>query len=133
MGSPKSEPDRYPDEAQVRVTIPKPFAVGEYAGHIAGDPGPAQRYSHTVDDKMSALTGEPVGSVGFSNGFYMLQIGKALVEKDPTFANPDRKHDLLKAIDEIHICDHCVTVTLTEQEMAEASMRVTHEKDLPRA
>jgi hypothetical protein len=63
----------------------------------------------------------------------LLQIGKALVEKDPTFANPDRTHDWLKTIDEIHIRDHCVTVTLTEQEMAEAMMQVTHEKDLPRA
>jgi hypothetical protein len=37
--------------------------------------------------------GEPVGSVAFTNGFAMLQIGKALVEKDPAFANPDRKND----------------------------------------
>jgi hypothetical protein len=101
--------------------------------HIAGDPGPAQRYSHTVNDKMSALTGEPVGSISFTIGFTKLQIGKALVEKDPTFANPDRKHDLLKAIDETYKRDHCVTVTLTEQEMAEAKMRVTHERDLLRA
>jgi formylglycine-generating enzyme required for sulfatase activity len=31
MGSPSSEPGQYGDEAQVRVTIPKPFAVGQYA------------------------------------------------------------------------------------------------------
>jgi formylglycine-generating enzyme required for sulfatase activity len=31
MGSPSNEPERYDDEAQVRVTIPKPFAVGQYA------------------------------------------------------------------------------------------------------
>jgi formylglycine-generating enzyme required for sulfatase activity len=31
MGSPGDEPKRGPDEAQVRVTIAKPFAAGEYA------------------------------------------------------------------------------------------------------
>jgi formylglycine-generating enzyme required for sulfatase activity len=31
MGSPSNEPERHPGEAQVSVTIPKPFAVGEYA------------------------------------------------------------------------------------------------------
>jgi formylglycine-generating enzyme required for sulfatase activity len=31
MGSPVNEPDRAKDEAQVRVTIAVPFAVGKYA------------------------------------------------------------------------------------------------------
>ena len=31
MGSPANEPERYESEAQVRVTIAKPFAVGRYA------------------------------------------------------------------------------------------------------
>src|SRR5262245_8167224 len=30
MGSPATEPERYNDEAQVRVSIPAPFAVGRY-------------------------------------------------------------------------------------------------------
>ncbi|MGH6816507.1 MAG: caspase family protein, partial [Hyphomicrobiaceae bacterium] len=30
MGSPANEPERYPDETQVSVTIAKPFAVGKY-------------------------------------------------------------------------------------------------------
>jgi hypothetical protein len=31
MGSPNNEPERFDDEAQVRVTIAKPFAVGRFA------------------------------------------------------------------------------------------------------
>jgi formylglycine-generating enzyme required for sulfatase activity len=31
MGSPANEPQRYDDQAQVRVTIPAPFAVGRFA------------------------------------------------------------------------------------------------------
>jgi hypothetical protein len=49
------------------------------------------------------------------------------------FCKSRSKARLAKAIDEIHNRYHCVTVTLTEQELAEVRMRVMHEKDLPRA
>jgi hypothetical protein len=77
--------------------------------------------------------GEPHEITPGTNGMTQAEIGKRLVETDPSLLLPENKDKLLKEISSIYYRDHAVTVTLTPEEVAQAKMIGTHEDDLPSA
>jgi hypothetical protein len=66
-------------------------------------------------------------------GMIEAQIAEKLVAERPELLFPEHKQELLTAIDAIYTRDHCVGVTLSDQEIAAAQLAVAHEDDLPKA
>jgi hypothetical protein len=60
-------------------------------------------------------------------GMIEAQIAEKLVAERPELLLPEHKQELLTAIDAIYTRDHCVVVTLTDQEIGAAQLAVTHE------
>lgn len=69
------------------------------------------------------------GTVGMTKA----EIGEKLIAERPELASPDKKRQLLDAIEEVYERDHTVTITLNNADLAAARMAVTHEDDLPQA
>ena len=80
-------------------------------------------------DFLKYLRGEPHGIIPGRVGMAWAEIGKTLVEKDPSLLLPENKDKLLA---EMHSSER-VTVTLSSEDIAFADMIGTHEDDLPKA
>jgi hypothetical protein len=67
-------------------------------------------------------------------GMIQAEIGKTLVEKDPSLLLPENRDKLLAEMRLIYDRGgHTVKVTLTQEEISLAEMIATHEDDLPKA
>ena len=66
-------------------------------------------------------------------GARQADIAKKLVEEDPTLLAAENKHQLLRKMKAIYDRDHAVKITLTQEDIALATMLATHEDDLPSA
>ena len=77
------------------------------------------------------INGDPNGIGPGTNGMLMAEIAKELVAEDPDLLEPRSKSDLMKLVDKIYSDRHCVTVSLTEEEIATVKLGATHEDDLP--
>jgi hypothetical protein len=79
------------------------------------------------------VRGQPNGISPGTIGACQADIAKKLVEQDPTLLEPENKDTLLRTIKSIYDRDHAVTITLTPEDIALATMLATHEDDLPSA
>jgi hypothetical protein len=86
-------------------------------------------------DFLKYLRGEPHPRIIPGRiGMYWAEIGKTLVEKDPSLLLPENKDKLLADMESVYRRgDYTVKVTLTPQEIASAEMIATHQDDLPKA
>ncbi len=76
------------------------------------------------------INGDPKGIGPGTNGMLKAEIAKELVAGNPDLLEPRSKSDLMKLVDKIYSDRHCVTVTLTEEEIATVKLGATHEDDL---
>ena len=60
-------------------------------------------------------------------------IAKDLVEQKASLASPDRKTELMEAIDRTYMDNHATVIKLSDQDIAMAQMIATHEDDLSHA
>ena len=79
-----------------------------------------------VNDEPNDLT---PGTIGMSKA----NIAKDLVAQNPGLVNPDRKSELMEAINVVYESDHAVVIKLSDQDMALAKKAMTHKEDLPQA
>jgi hypothetical protein len=66
-------------------------------------------------------------------GACQADIAKKLAEEDPALLAAENKDQLLRKMEAIYDRDHAVKITLTEEDMALATMLAAHEDDLPSA
>ncbi len=84
-------------------------------------------------DIINYVAGEPNDLRPGSIGMIKANIAKDLVADSPDLVSPDKKTELMEAIDQVYEGDHAVTIKLDEEEIAEAQMAMAHEDDLPQA
>ena len=76
---------------------------------------------------------EPNDILPGSCGMIDAEFAKKLVTKDPGLASPDRKDELMEAIDKVYCGEHAVEIQLDERDIASVKMQLTHEDDLPQS
>jgi hypothetical protein len=84
-------------------------------------------------EMMKFLRGESSDIKTGTIGMIKAEIAKKLAESDPTLLLTANKNKLHAEIESIYDRDHMVSVKLSAQDMAVATMIATHEDDLPRA
>ncbi len=81
---------------------------------------------HYLRDEPNDIRPETIGMI-------KAKIAKTLVEGNPGLATPEKRDALLEAIEAIYDRDHGVRITLSEEDLASAVLRVTRTNDLPKA
>ncbi len=66
-------------------------------------------------------------------GMIKADIAKDLVAETPRLVLPEKKTELMAAIDQIYQADHAVVIKLDDVQIAAAEMAMTHEDDLPQS
>ena len=84
-------------------------------------------------DIMKYLRGEPNDLKPGTVGMIVANIAKDLVTENPGLVSPDKKAELMEAIDQVYQADHAVVIKLDDLDIAAAGMAMTHEGDVPQA
>jgi hypothetical protein len=79
------------------------------------------------------VRGQPNDILPGTIGACKADIAKKLVEEDPTLLAEEHKARFLDKMNSIYDRDHAVKITLTQEDIALATMLATHEDDLPSA
>ena len=79
------------------------------------------------------VTGGPNDLKPGTIGMIQAKIAKDLVTENPGLVSPDKKEELMEAIEKVYKADHAVVIHLDDRDIAAARMAMTHEDDLPQA
>ena len=79
------------------------------------------------------VTGGPNDLKPGTIGMIQAKIAKDLVTENPGLVSPDKKDELMEAIEKVYKADHAVVIHLDDRDIAAARMAMTHEDDLPQA
>jgi hypothetical protein len=84
-------------------------------------------------DIINFVKGEPNEIRPGTIGMIKAEIAKDITTKDPSLLSPEKKPELMAAIERVYDADHAVVVKLSERDIAAADMVATNEDDLPQA
>ncbi len=99
---------------------------------MRGNERQKEHEDHYHKEMMKFLRGEPSDITPGTIGMQKSEIAKKLVESDPTLLLEENKERFYAEIAAIFKRDHAISVKLSTQDLAAATMMVVHEDDLPR-